>query len=198
MEELTLADLFGSGPAPLPTGATPPTTKPAATAEKHEAPNSPVEALFNPGAPIPQTKEPNAPQGEKDAPKAIVETKEQPKDPDIIMIGKTKKKIKPTKLRYFRNRVASIYDILVTVPLQEFLSYDAGVFDPERDSDQILFDFLVAVFDDEKFVREHYDDITADEVEQLIQIFGRLNHIEEKKEKARKNREAQAAAAKKS
>lgn len=78
------------------------------------------------------------------------------------------------------------------VPLNEFLAYEKGVFDKDRDSDQILFDFLIAVFDDSQLVKSHYDDMTAEDIERILEIFGRVNHIDEKEEAARKNREAQA------
>lgn len=110
---------------------------------------------------------------------------------NCIQLGERKIEIKPTKLKYFRNRTASIYSALKIVPLNEFLAYDKGVFDKERDSDQILFDFLIAVFDDGNFVKSHYDDMTTEDIEKILEIFGRINHIEEKEEAARKNREAQ-------
>ena len=100
--------------------------------------------------------------------------------------------IKPTKLKYFRNRTASIYSALKLVPLNDFLAYEKGVFDKERDSDQILFDFLCAVFDDGNLVRNYYDDMTSEDIERILSIFGRVNHIDEKEEAARKNRETQA------
>lgn len=114
------------------------------------------------------------------------------KNPDnCIKIDDKLVEIKPTKLKYFRNRTASIYSVLKIVPLSEFLAYAKGTFDKERDSDQILYDFLVAVFDDEEIVHSHYDDFTAEDIEKILGIFGRLNHISEKEEAARKNREAQ-------
>lgn len=100
--------------------------------------------------------------------------------------------IKPTKLKYFRNKMASTYGVLKIVPLNELLAYGKGVIDEKRDADQLLFDFLVAVFDDPIFVKNHYDDMTADDIEKIFKIFGRLNHIDEKEEAKRKNMEAQA------
>ena len=111
---------------------------------------------------------------------------------NCIVVGGRKIEIKPTKLKYFRNRTASIYSALKIIPQNEFLAYDKGVFDKERDSDQILFDFLIAVFDDGGIVKANYDDMTAGDIEKILEIFGRVNHIEEKEEAARKNREAQA------
>ena len=111
---------------------------------------------------------------------------------NCIMLGDRMVEIKATKLKYFRNRTASIYSALKLVPQNEFLAYDKGVFDQDRDSDQILFDFLVAVFDDGALVKAHYDNMTSEDIEKILEIFGRINHIDEKEEAARKNREAQA------
>ena len=113
------------------------------------------------------------------------------KEENCIKIGDTVVEIKPTKLKYFRNKAASIYSILKVVPLTEFLAYDKGIFDKERDSDQILLDFLVAVFDDEQLVRDNYDDMTSEDIERVLEIFGRINHINEKEDATRKNKEAQ-------
>ena len=111
---------------------------------------------------------------------------------NCVEIDGQKIEIKPTKLKYFRNKGASAYGIIKAVPIHEFLTYGKGVIDAERDSDQLLYDFLVSVFDDSTFVRDHYDEMDADQVEQILKIFGRINHIDEKEEAARKNREAQA------
>lgn len=120
--------------------------------------------------------------------------KELPSDLNLencVDIDGNKIEIKPTKVKYFRNKTASIYTILKMVPLNEFLSYEKGTFDSERSSDQILFDFLIAVFDDADIVTRNYDNMTSETIEQILKIFGRINHIEEKEEAARKNREAQ-------
>ena len=113
------------------------------------------------------------------------------KQENCIIINGQQVEIKPTKLKYFRNRTASIYAVLKLIPLGEFLAYQKGTFDEERDSDQILFDFLVAVFDDAQLVKTYYDDMSSDDIERILEIFGRINHIDEKEEKARKNKEAQ-------
>lgn len=114
------------------------------------------------------------------------------KEENCVRLAGELVEIKPTKLKYFRNKSASIYSILKVVPLSEFLAYDKGVFDKERDSDQILLDFLVAVFDNEQLVRDNYDEMSSEDIEKILEIFGRINHINDKEEAARKNREAQA------
>ena len=113
---------------------------------------------------------------------------------NCITVNGVKREIKPTKLNYFRNKAASGYGAIKVVPIQELLTYGKGMLDAERDADQLLYDFLVSVFDDPGFVRENYDNMDAEHVEQAVHIFGRLNHIDEKEELARKNKEAQAQA----
>ena len=135
---------------------------------------------------------------EKDStPEASPEKQEKPSDfleENCVMVGDKKIEIKPTKLKYFRNKAASAYGIIKAVPLHELLTYDKGVLDETRDADQLLYDFLVATFDDSAFVRDNYDDLDADTIDRIVKIFGRINHIDEKEEAARKNREAQAQA----
>lgn len=142
-----------------------------------------------------KTEIPNPTKETKEVPMSTELSKVIPsirREENCIKLGNTVVEIKPTKLKYFRNKTASIYTVLKAIPLTEFLAYDKGVFDKERDSDQILLDFLVAVFDDEPIVRENYDNMTTEDMEKIFEIFGRLNHITEKEEAARKNREAQA------
>lgn len=151
-------------------------------------------------------QEPNASELNKEQPVESALNKEQPVQSELnkempldvniencIEIDGNLYEIKPTKLKYFRNKMAGSYNVIKAIPLNEFLTYEKGVIDAEKDADQILFDFLVAVFDDADFVKDHYEDLTADDVEKVIKIFGRLNHIDEKEEKVRKNKEAQAA-----
>jgi len=121
-----------------------------------------------------------------------IEKPKEVKEENCVVLGEDKFELKPTKLKYFRNKAASAYGIIKAVPLHELLTYEKGVIDENRDADQLLFDFLVAAFDDSAFVRDHYDDFDADIIDRVVKIFGRLNHIDEKEETARKNKEAQA------
>ena len=148
-----------------------------------------------PEAPTPVKEAPVKEKAAKAVPASTKKPKEAPSiqnEQNCVTQGDRQIEIKATKLKYFRNRTASIYSALKLVPQNEFLAYDKGVFDQDRDSDQILFDFLVAVFDDGALVRAHYDNMTADDIERILEIFGRVNHIDKKEEAARKNREAQA------
>lgn len=108
---------------------------------------------------------------------------------NVITIGGEQREIKPTKLKYQRNRTAAAYRILDEYPLTDILAVSEGVLDPERDGDAIVFDFLIAVFDDAAFVTNHYDEMTSEDVDRAVKIFKRLNRIDEKEEAA-KNRAA--------
>lgn len=129
-----------------------------------------------------------------ETPEATPRKEEMPSDvneENCVYVNGKRIEIKPTKLKYFRNKAASAYGIIKTVPIHELLTYGKGILDEKRDADQLLFDFLVAAFDDSSFVMHNYDDLDADTIERIIQIFGRINHIDEKQEALRKNREAQ-------
>ena len=133
----------------------------------------------------------------EETPEVSPEKEEKPSDlieENCVMVGEQKIELKPTKLKYFRNKAASAYGIIKAVPLHELLTYGKGVIDERRDADQLLYDFLVAAFDDSEFVRDNYDNMTAETIDAVCKIFGRLNHIDEKEEQARKNKEAQAQA----
>lgn len=148
-----------------------------------------------PNSNIVEIEVPKKTEATKKIPKSTKPSKEIPSvvnQENCIMLNGKQIEIKPTKLKYFRNRMASIYTILRLVPLTEFLAYEKGTFDEERNSDQMLLDFLVSVFDDEELVTENYNDMTSEDIEQILKIFGRINHIDEKEEASRKNREAQA------
>lgn len=112
-------------------------------------------------------------------------------DSNYVVIKGEKIEIKPTKLKYFRNKTASAYNLLKSYPLSELLVLKAGVIDQTRDGDAVVYDFLVSAFDDADFVRDNYNEMDAEQVERIVQIVGRLNHIEDKLEAQRKNREAQ-------
>lgn len=110
---------------------------------------------------------------------------------NCITVGRETIEIKPTKLKYQRDRTASCYHILQVFPLVQFLAMEDGSFGDPRSSDKMLFDWLVAVTDNDKFVTRHYDEFDTDIIDQLLVIFRRVNHIDEREEK-RKNQTTQA------
>ena len=100
-----------------------------------------------------------------------------------IVIGDRLIEIKPTKLRYQRNRTAAFYKMLELYPLADILAMEAGAFGDDRDGDKAVMDWLIAVFDDEALVLEHYDSMDTGTIEQLLEIFRRVNRIDEKEQK---------------
>lgn len=104
---------------------------------------------------------------------------------NVIKLGDEEIEIKPTKLKYQRNRTAAAYRILELYPLPDVLAMNAGALDPDRDGDQVVFDFLTAVFDDGKLVQKYYDSMTTEDIERILKIFKRLNAITDKEEKAK-------------
>jgi hypothetical protein len=51
------------------------------------------------------------------------------------------------------------------------------------DGDKKLYDWLVAVTDDEDLIRENYDEIDSDTIYRMLEIFRRVNKISEMEEK---------------
>lgn len=145
-----------------------------------------IDAAETPTSAIETTQTPSAKITTKKIPETVPEKFR-------AKVGDEEREIKPTRMQYFRAGTVGIYKFLKIIPLNEFISYEPGVFDPEKSADQLLFEFLVAVFDDEDFVKRNYDEFNADDIEKFVKAFGELNHIDEKEEAARKNREAQVS-----
>ena len=91
--------------------------------------------------------------------------------------------IKPTKLKYQRNRTAAFYRMLELYPLADILAMEAGAFGDDRDGDKALMDWLIAVTDDERLILDHYNELDTGVIEQLLQIFRRVNRMDEKEQK---------------
>ena len=108
---------------------------------------------------------------------------------NTITVGNDTIEIKPTKVKYQRNRTAVFYRVIEMYPLPDILSMDRGIIDPERDGDKCLFDWCCAVTDNPKFVVKHYDEMDTETIERLLKIYRRLNHIDDKDEQS-KNRMA--------
>lgn len=110
-----------------------------------------------------------------------------------ILIGDTLVEVKPTKLKYQRNRTAAFYKMLEVYPLADILAMEAGAFGDDRDGDKALMDWLIAVLDDEKLVTENYDRLDTGDIEQLLAIFRRVNRIDEKEQKLKNLQTARRA-----
>ena len=179
---------------PIPTKANenmPPSTevKEAVPVETQPSETKPKETTLVKEIPVfarPKEEEPVETPPKEEMPSPFIEE-------NCVTIAGHKIEIKPTKLSYFRNKTATTYGLLKKYPLTELFNItQPGILDEKRDGDQIIYDFLVASLDDKDFVRDHYNEMEADQVEQIVRIVGRLNHTDEKEEAERKNREAQA------
>lgn len=54
------------------------------------------------------------------------------------------------------------------------------MFGDDRDGDKAVYDWVVAVTDDEDLVRAHYDEMDTETIERILAIFKRVNRIDEK------------------
>ena len=141
-------------------------------------------------------KLPSATQESKEIPSAEVKKKELPQigvPENIVMIGGTPVEIKPTKLKYQRNRTALFYKMLDAYPLADIMGYAAGTFGDERDGDKCVMDFLIAATDNEQLILDNYDEMDTETIEKILSIFRRINRIDEKEAKL-KNLEAEKKA----
>lgn len=112
--------------------------------------------------------------------------KEVPKAGDrknFVVIGGEEIEIKPTKLKYQRNRTAAFYRLLDLYPLIDILAMDENSFGDGRDGDKALMDWLIAATDNEELIVNNYDSIDTETVEKILEIFKRLNRVAEKEEK---------------
>ena len=103
-----------------------------------------------------------------------------------VMIGNRLVEIKPTKLKYQRNGMASFYRMLEMYPLADLLLYSEEIFGNGKDGDKAVFDFLIAATDEPELIAECYDELDTGTVEKILLIFRRVNKIDEKEEKQKK------------
>ena len=125
----------------------------------------------------------------KPLPSAEMKEKERPitgVPENIVTICGEQIEIKPTKLRYERNRTAAFYRMMDMYPIVDILAMDTVIAGDDRDGDKCIMDWLIAALDNEEFVVAHYDEMTVDEIEKVLAVFRRLNRIDEKEAK-RKN-----------
>lgn len=147
-------------------------------------------------------KTPTSSVEQKEIPEADIEEMEAPKHdpsmpemPDVgnpenkVLFGEEMIEIKPMKLIYQRNRTAVFYHALEIYPLPDILAMSVnpktGVspFGDKRDGDQALFEWLVAATDNEELVKKYYNYIDSDTVYQILEIFKRVNRIDEREKK---------------
>lgn len=122
----------------------------------------------------------------KETPKSEQKTKELPKvgsPENTVIIGGKLIEIKPTKLKYQRNRTAAFYRLLEMYPLTDIQAMESGAFGDDRDGDKATMDWLIAATDDEQLVVENYDSMDTGTIEKILSIFKRVNKIDEKEAK---------------
>lgn len=140
-----------------------------------QIPDTTQEEKALPTTEMAEVKRPSAKQNHKELPN--VGNAE-----NTVVIGNTKIEIKPTKLKYQRNRTAAFYKLLELYPLADIMAMDED-FGDGRDGDKATLDWLVAATDDEALIVENYDEIDTGTIEKILSIFKRVNRIEEKEEK---------------
>ena len=134
----------------------------------------------------PRKKLPTAEQQEKKLPNTETKIKELPKvgsPENTVLIGDKLIEIKPTLLKYQRNRTAAFYRMLDMYPLMDILAMEAGSFGDDRDGDKAVMDWLIAATNDEQLVLDNYDTMDTGTIEKILSIFKRVNRVEEKEEK---------------
>lgn len=117
----------------------------------------------------------------KELPEGGVKKKDLPQvgsPENTVMIGGKLIEIKPMKMKYVRNRTAAFRHILETYPLSDILAME-NTFGDGRDGDKALFDWLVAVTDDEKLISENYDEMDTDTIYRMLAIHRRIDKIDE-------------------
>lgn len=134
----------------------------------------------------PRKKLPTTEQQEKKLPNTETKIKELPKvgsPENTVLIGDKLIEIKPTLLKYQRNRTAAFYRMLDMYPLMDIQAMDAGSFGDDRDGDKAIMDWLIAATNDEQLIIDNYDTMDTGIIEKILSIFKRVNRIDEKEEK---------------
>ena len=119
---------------------------------------------------------------EKDPPQSGMPQKELPavgSPENTVTIGGKLIEIKPMKLKYIRNRTAAFRMLIEQFPLSYILAMDRTSFGDGRDGDKALYDWLVAVTDNEELIRENYDEIDSETIYRLLAIHRRIEKIDE-------------------
>ena len=119
---------------------------------------------------------------EKDPPQSGMPQKDLPavgSPENTVTIGGKLIEIKPMKLKYIRNRTAAFRMLIEQFPLSYILAMDRTSFGDGRDGDKALYDWLVAVTDNEELIRENYDEIDSETIYRLLAIHRRIEKIDE-------------------
>jgi len=80
-------------------------------------------------------------------------------------------KLKPTKLKYFKNGFYNNFMLVKTMGINEILRYDDG--------ESVLYDYLCAALDIEKKEITYFDDLRTDTIFELIEKMNKINNIKD-------------------
>jgi hypothetical protein len=159
---------------------------PAVTEEAKKLPDVNTEEKTAPEVSETAVAAPEAGVAAKEVPNVTPITKKPPmreKPENTVLIGDTLVEIKPTLMRYQRDRTAAFYRIMELYPLIDILGMDASNFGDGRDGDKCVFDWLIAVTNDPDLIKENYDKLDTETIEKMLAIFRRVNKIDEKETK---------------
>ena len=106
---------------------------------------------------------------------------------NTVEIGGRLIEIKPMKMKYIRNRTAAFRHILEMYPLSDILAMENS-FGDGRDGDKALYDWLVAVTDDEELIRDNYNEIDTDTIYRMLAIHRRIEKVDEMEAKLKNAR----------
>jgi tRNA splicing ligase len=96
---------------------------------------------------------------------------EKIKDDEVFIPTKGLVKIKPTKLKYFKNGTYNNYMLIKNIGIHELLRYDDG--------DEILKDFISAVLDIEKNTIDFIDEMSTKTLFDIIEKANKINEIKD-------------------
>jgi len=80
-------------------------------------------------------------------------------------------KLKPTKLKYFKNGNYNNFMLIKSMGISELLRYDEG--------EDVVLDFLQAALDTDKKEITYFDEMTTKQVLDLVDKLNKINNIKE-------------------
>lgn len=117
----------------------------------------------------------------------ILPNPEKANDKNVVDICGERIEIKPVKIKYCRDRTAYFYGMLEATPLPHLLAVDYGLPDG-RDMSAGLLDWLIAATDNAEVIEKNFNEIDAETVYKILEIFKRINKIDDIEEKTQKKR----------
>ena len=109
----------------------------------------------------------------KKKPEEKKETKPEKKvkEDEVILGEMGLVKLKPTKLKYFKNGKYNNFMLIKNMPINELLRYDDG--------EEVIENFILAALDLEKITEEFVDSLSIVDLYELIEKINKINGIKE-------------------